>query len=244
VDLFVTVDVEGRTQDDGTVVYDPVDRFDEHLATLPCLVSLFVTPDVVEHRTETVTRWLDAGHTVGLHVHPMRLTGGSDWLDEYDQEVIEDLLDRGVTVFEDRLDHYPTVFRAGRWAYSDRLLDSLDAMGFELDSSLRPAQAMSPYRHGSVMEYPLTVYANPALKMLLAPFDISVVGLHADALLQTRPRSMLFNVVTHRLLQSNRPYLMAAYHDYDVVSREMDSRIRAYVDWLCDRTEPTTVDAV
>ena len=146
MDLFVTVDIEGRTREDGSVGYEPVDRFDDHLASLPCRASLFVTRDVIENRTETVLQWLEAGHAVGLHVHPTRLTGGSDWLDEYDLETIEEMLDRGVTAFEDHLGHRPTAFRAGRWAYSDRLLDALEAMEFELDSSLRPTHGTVPAR--------------------------------------------------------------------------------------------------
>jgi peptidoglycan/xylan/chitin deacetylase (PgdA/CDA1 family) len=241
VDLFVTVDVEGRTREDGMVVYDPVDRFDDHLASLPCRASLFVTPDVVEHRTETVAGWLEAGHAVGLHVHPTRLTGGSDWLDEYDCGAIQEMLGQGVSVFDDHLGHRPTAFRAGRWAYSDRLLDALDAMEFEVDSSLRPTEPTTPYRRGSVTEYPLTVYANPIVRALLTPFDIDAVGLHADAFLRTGPRAVLFRALTRWLAKSQRDYLMVAYHDYDVVGDKLERRISEYVAWLHNRASPTTL---
>jgi len=238
--LAVTVDVEGRTRPDGTVDYEAVDRAASHVDGASCPLTLFVTPDVVEHRPGPVASWIDGPHDVGLHLHPGRLTGGSDRLDEYDRGEIAALLDRGVDRFEETLGYAPTAFRAGRWAYSERLLVALGECGFEVDASLRPSTPTAPYRHGTVAEYPLTVYANRAVSLLLSPFGVGAVGLHADAYLRTRPRAVAFRALTRWLLRENRPYLMIAYHDYDLGGR-LGERIGRYVDRLVDALDPATI---
>jgi len=241
--LVVTVDVEGRTRSDGTVDYGPVDRVAGHVDRLPCPFTLFVTPDVVEERPGTVASWIEGPNCVGLHLHPARLTGGPDRLDEYDRGTIEGLLVRGAERLEESIGYTPAAFRAGRWAYSDRLLDALEAQGFERDASLRPSTPTDPYRRGAVAEYPLTVYGNRLVEFLLWSFGVDAVGLHADAYLRTRPRALLFRLLARWLVHSDRPYLMVAYHDYDLRGR-LGERIERYVRRLAAALDATTVGAL
>jgi len=241
--LVATVDVEGRTRPDGSVDYGSVDRAAAHVDRAPCSLTLFVTPDVVERRPETVAGWLDGPHCVGLHLHPSRLTGGSDRLDEYDCDAVRGLLERASERFEAVLDRSPTTFRAGRWAYSERLLGALGACGFDRDASLRPTTPTAPYRRGPLVEYPLTVYGNRLVGPLLAPFGVNAVGLHADACLRTRTRAIAFRVLTRWLAHTGGPYLMVAYHDYDLTGRPGE-RIERHLERLAGRLDPATLDAL
>jgi len=247
MELLVTVDIEGGESPDP---YESVDRVESVLETLAVPATLFVTPDVVRERPAVVDAWRRGDHRVGLHVHPSRLASGrsaevdlrADYLTEYTRTGIVSLLTEALEVFEDVLDFRPSVFRAGRWEYSDRLLSALEEQGFTHDSSLRPTGHTTPYRQGGVAEIPMTVYDNPVVNSLLRFWDLKSVPLHADAFLSRLPTTGPFYAVTWRLLASNRPYLMVSIHDYDVVPRKQRNRIERYLEWLTERAVPATVD--
>ncbi|WP_436911289.1 hypothetical protein [Halosimplex marinum] len=239
--LVVTADIEGETD---PASYRSTDAFREVARRLDGPLSLFVTPDVVRNRTDHVREWLDAGYPVGLHVHPARLTGGSDWLDEYDEAAIHGMVGEGLDVFDDHLDHAPPAFRAGRWAYSEALLRALDRHDVRIDASLCPDAHREPYERHGVTEYPMTVYRNPLVHQLLRPYGIDSIPLHADAFLANRPLAVGFLGVTLRLLVADRPYLMVNFHDYDVLADPLRSRIVAYVSALADRLDVVALTAV
>ncbi|WP_277543705.1 polysaccharide deacetylase family protein [Haloarcula laminariae] len=223
--LISTVDVEGHNGN-----YECVLALDRLLSTAEVPHTLFVTPDVVENRTELVARWVDSHHEVGLHIHPERLSGGSDWLTDYDEKEISEMLANSCRVFERELDMVPVIFRAGRWEYSDQLLRALADNGFESDASYRPDRFVNTYvRHG-IREYPLTCYTNPLIKLLMTPWDNKSVALHADLFLSNLPLSVGFCSVTARMLLSDIPYLMIAYHDYDVL--ELADQFEFYINSL------------
>lgn len=244
MNLAVTVDVEGSPRPDGDPTerdYECVATLDELLSTLAVPATLFVTPTVVEQRPDTVAGWRADGHAVGLHVHPGRMGGDSDWLPDYDQSTIESFLGEGADTFRDHLGDRPTLFRAGRWGFSESVLRALGVTGFVADASLRPSRPRDPYRQFGVTEFPMTVYGNALVAAGLRPFGPDAVALHADAYLTTLPRRLLFRAVTWRLSGLELPYLMVSLHDYDLRDRELCERIATYLRDLRDRRDTVPV---
>jgi len=243
---LITIDVEGAIASDRrpSDAYESIDVLDAFLADIDQPVTLFVTPDVVEHRPSAVNGWLDVA-TVGLHVHPTRLAGGdSDRLNEYGREKIKGFLADGCGTFEDRLDVTPTCFRAGRWEYSEALLDALAYQGFDRDASLKPSIPTEPYTRKGVREYPLTVYANRAFQVLTAPWDFEGIPMTVDAFISNRIILAGFRAVSRRLIGSELPYFMISYHDYDILDNERRRRLRRYHTFLAERTTCVSLDAV
>lgn len=242
---LVTVDVEGTLATDQATRADPYASVDTLAATLEPIdqpVTLFVTPDVVEHRPDTVDRWIDSEATIGLHIHPAQLTGGdSDWLTDYHRDTIEEFVAAGAAVFEDVLGVTPTTFRAGRWEYSERLLLALSAQGFTVDASLRPARQQAPFVIEGVRECPMTVYSNWIIRALLRNREIYSIPLHADALLGSLPRAVACTGVTWRLVRSTAPYVMTSFHDYDLLDPVLRARTTRYLSALADRCVPVTI---
>lgn len=231
---IITVDVEGNLGRDG---YESVDVFDEFESRVNQGLTLFVTPDVVQNRPELVRGWAAEGHTIGLHIHPERFTGGSVHLTDYNQKQIEALLEEGKSVFENYLSQVPKYFRAGRWEYSEALLRALDRHGFAGDASLVPKSQMSRFRKHGVAEFPLTSYQNPLTPLLLRPWGTRSIPLYADMFLAKYWKVPGFYIVTWRVLCSDREYMMTAFHDYDLRRSSVRERIGRYIEFLSDRTQ-------
>jgi|GEM_PF-2889518 len=259
--LLVTVDVEGvvepgsggnatggtgESATDGTGEYAVDDRsvdvLDSVLDAFALPATLFVTPAVVRRRTETVAAWREAGHALGLHVHPARLGGESDWLAAYDQSEIETFLSTGIGVFRDHLGTTPERFRAGRWSFSESLLRALSTQGIDTDATHRPGQVLGPYRRHGVTEFPMSVYGHPVVRAGLraSPWDLDGFPLHADATLGPVPRRLALYVATWRVAAA-APYVMVSVHDYDLVDRRMRRQFERYVARLSEWLDATTL---
>jgi peptidoglycan/xylan/chitin deacetylase (PgdA/CDA1 family) len=236
--LLVTVDVEGIV-DQGS--FESVDVLASSLDALGLPATLFVTPAVVEHRPAIVREWVAGDHAVGLHVHPGRLGGDSDWLETYDLADLVTFLDRGVAVFEDELGFTPTSFRGGRWSFSETLLAALDDRGFTVDATHRPGGRLDAYRYAGVTEYPMTVVGNPVFRFLLRRTGIDGLPLHADAFLETRPRAAALYAATTAVAASDRPYLMTSLHDYDIIDGTLRRRVERYLARLSEWCRPATL---
>jgi peptidoglycan/xylan/chitin deacetylase (PgdA/CDA1 family) len=236
--LAVTVDVEGVVEEGN---FGSVATLDAFLAEVGVPATLFVTPAVIRERTEAVRGWIEGPHAVGLHLHPGRFGGDSDWLASYERHEIESFLERGKAVFEERFDEEPRLFRAGRWSFSERLLVALDASGFEIDASHRPDGRRAPYAYGGLTEYPMTVLSNPALRLLLRPTGVDGFALHTDAFLRNRPGTAALYTATGIAAASGRPYLMVSFHDYDLVDDARRRRTKTYLGRLAARCRPRTV---
>lgn len=237
---LLTVDVEGGS---GPNVYQSVDILERLLDKMGISATLFVTPDVVENRPEIVAKWLDQSHSVGLHIHPKRIgPGDSDWLAEYDEESIEEMVAIGCETFADHLGFEPVLFRAGRWEYSEQLLRALRSQGFERDASLRPDSRRDPYERSGIRETPMTVYDSVIIRQLLRPWTLDSIPLHADGFLANRGFIPGFYAVTWQLLRADIPYLMTSLHDYDVESTTMRTRLEQYLSYVFSRTSPTVID--
>jgi peptidoglycan/xylan/chitin deacetylase (PgdA/CDA1 family) len=239
--VAITVDVEGVIESND---FHSVHLLDSVLETLGEPVTLFVTPAVVREKTETVADWVDGPHDVGLHVHPSRLGGDSDWLAAYDAPAIQSFLERGRSVFEDRLEFTPTLFRAGRWSFSPAVLEGLNAVEFTADASHRPAGRHEPYNYLNVTEYPMTVVGNEVSRYLLRSKGVDGVPLHADAFLRTRAGAGVLYPVTALVLTTNRPYVMVSLHDYDLVDETTRRRIVGYlsrISTVCQTERITTL---
>lgn len=240
--LLVTIDVEGFR--DGTG-YDTVHSLTKLLDELSIRATLFVTPGVVSNKTGVVGDWQRDGHSIGLHLHPSRIkNGSSNLLTTYDQPQIEYFLDIGNEAFETNLNRTTTLFRAGKWEYSETLLKALATKDFDIDASLRPSTYTIPYNRFGVTEVPMTVYDNPVFQPLLKRFDINAIPLHADAFLSTLGLMVPFYGVTFRLLHLVEDYLMISFHDYDVHKPSDRNRIHKYINWLARRTTPTTIESM
>lgn len=236
--LLVTVDVEGVV---STGSYESVDELDELVRTLDVPVTLFVTPAVVRNRTGKVRSWVESEHAVGLHLHPGRMGGDSDWLATYDESAIRRFLREGRNTFAEQLDFRPSLFRAGRWSFSESLLRALAAEGFERDASHRPAVRRDPYESYGVTEFPMTVVGNTFTHLAFRRFGIDGVPLHADGFGQTLPRYVMLLGATAIVRATDRPYLMVSFHDYDLVSADIYGRIERYLKNLCRKQRATTV---
>lgn len=236
---LLTVDVEGGPEPN---VYRSVDTLERFLDEVGIPTTLFVTPDVVENRPKTVAKWLDQSHSVGLHIHPERIgPGDSDWLTEYDEESIEEMVAIGCETFADHLGFEPVLFRAGRWEYSEQLLRALQSQGFERDASLRPDSRRDPYKRSGIWEIPMTVYDSTIVRQLLRPWTPDSIPLHADAFLAKRAFIPGFYAITWQLLHADIPYLMTSLHDYDVESSTMRTRIEQYLSYAFSRSSPTVI---
>lgn len=237
---LLTVDVEGGSEPNA---YRSVDILEQFLDEMGIPATLFVTPDVVENRPETVAKWLSQSHSVGLHIHPERIgPGDSDWLTEYDKESIEGMVAIGCETFADHLGFDPVQFRAGRWEYSEQLLRALQSQGFEHDASLRPSSCRNPYERSGIEEIPMTVYDSAVIRQLLRPWTLDSIPLHADGFLTDRGLIPGFYAVTWRLLHADIPYLMTSLHDYDVESTTMRTRLEQYLSYIFSRTSPIVID--
>lgn len=242
---IVTIDVEGTVASPyrTTDPYSSVEKLASHLTKVGLPVTLFITPDVVENCTEIVSSWLERGVSLGLHLHPARLDGGtSDRLSHYDRDAIEEFIAVGCDAFESRLDTTPNCFRAGRWEYSSHLLEALRSQGFERDSSLKSDTYVRPYTESGIKEYPLTVYSNFLVRTLTKPWQFRGIPMHADAFLSNTLLAGGFYGVTWRLVHSNCPYIMVSYHDYDILDQSVCNRLVRYQRFLGERTEVTTLD--
>lgn len=243
--VVVTVDVEGSSEPNR---YESVDVLDSILQVSNLSYTLFITPDVIRNRPEIVRTWADAEHVVGLHIHPARLDGGkSDYLTDYGQAEIENFVAQGCEVFEEVLETSPKCFRAGRWEYSERLHEVLGESGFDYDSSLRPNRSLEPFSRNGVTEIPHSIYADTLIRVLLKPWDVlgnamNTIAFSPDAWFsRSFIARIIFRTVTKRVLDSNRPYLMIAYHDYDLTSDPLQSRIQQYQSSLVDRTSQSDI---
>jgi len=236
--LVLTVDVEGDVASDR---FDCVDTLASVLDTLCLPATLFVTPAVVRRRTAVVREWVDGGHAVGLHVHPGRLGGDSDWLGTYDQDAVESFLKQGESAFEDHLGFTPRLFRAGRWSYSSAVHAALGARGFTADASYRPGGRCDPYADEGVTEFPMTVLGNAALRRLLRSRGVDGFPLHADAFLRTLPRAGALYGATRLAVASDRPYVMVSLHDYDLADETVRRRTIRYLAGLSERCYPETL---
>jgi peptidoglycan/xylan/chitin deacetylase (PgdA/CDA1 family) len=237
--LLVTIDVEGGSEPD---IYESVDVLDRVLDEIAIPVTLFITPDVISNRTETVAAWLDTHHHIGLHIHPVRLSGDSDWLASYDRSKIRSFLRVGRETFEDELGVRPTGFRAGRWSFSPAINEACAETGFEWDASYRPDALRQSYSHGGITEYPMSVYGNWAIRRLLWSYGINGLPLHADSFSRSRSRSLLLYTTTILLLLADSEYLMVSLHDYDLVNTRRRKRIMKYLKHLVSRLLPATIE--
>jgi len=237
--LLVTVDVEG-TVDTGS--YDSVNLLDKLLSDLALPATLFVTPDVLQHRTETVEHWISKGHAVGLHIHPERLGGESDCLGTYDQDDIESFIREGIDVFESYLGVRPYLFRAGRWSFSEELLNALTATDIKYDASHRPVHQSGPYMQHDVVEFPLSVYGSWLFRNRFFPWDVETLPLSIDALFTSELRSIACYAATLRILAANPPYLMMGFHDYDLTTPSIRKRIERYIARISEFTDPAPLD--
>lgn len=224
--LLITVDVEGIVDADQDY---SVDRLVDLLEGLEVPATLFVTPSIVRNRAETVAAWVEGDHRVALHVHPARHGGNSDWLATYDAPEIARFLAEGGDTFEECVGFRPSGFRAGRWSFSEAVLQACSMADIEWDASLRPDRRRDPYTRSGVTEYPMSVYGNRVVEALLRGYDIDVVPLHADALARSRLRTVLLYGTTWRLLVSDLPYTMVSFHDYDLVDDGVRRRIERYL---------------
>ena len=230
--LLVTVDVEGIVEEEDD--FRSVERLASLLETLSIPVTLFVTPTVAINRPETVAGWVDAGHAVGLHVHPARLGGDSDWLATYDKSDIKTFLGRGQDALRDHVGLEPVLFRAGRWSHSRTLLAALDEQGIESDASQRSASRRSMYRYRGVTEYPMTVFENSILRYVLRPYGIDGLPLHPDAFLGSYALALSLYAATIREVLSDRSYVMVSFHDYDLVDEVLRRRVTRYLTRVTD----------
>ena len=234
-----TVDVEGGSEPN---VYQSVDILEQFLDEIGIPATLFITPDVVENRPATVAKWLNQSHSIGLHIHPERIgSGNSDWLTEYDEASIKEMIAIGSGTFADHLGFEPVLFRAGRWEYSEQLLRALRSQNFERDASLRPNSLRESHERSGIEEIPMTVYATPFLRRILRPWNLDSIPLHADAFLANRGFIPGFYAVTWRLLQANIPYLMTSLHDYDIELNTMRSRTEQYLSYISSRTSAAVI---
>lgn len=238
MNAIITVDVEG---DQGTDTYEAVAAFDEFQAMLEVPLTMFVTPDVVANDPERVLRWHSNGHMVGLHIHPDRLTGGSDFMTDYGKEAIVEMLKEACAVFEEFLEFTPKYFRAGRWEFSKALIRALSELGFHADASLVPSMARSQSDIEGITEYPLTIYRNVVTPLLLSFWETKSIPLYADWFLPKIWSIPGFYAVTWQLLRSQREYVMTAFHDYDVISSTMQRRMHRYIRFLTKRSEVLTL---
>lgn len=238
--LLVTVDVEGVVATDD---FRSVDLLGELLEALALETTLFVTPAVIRRHPERLAEWQEQGHSVGLHLHPGRLGGESDWLGTYDSEAISGFLERGSAVFENHVGHEPTLFRAGRWSFSDELLRALAETGFRYDASHRPSSNREPYRRHGVSELPMSVYGNALVCSLLSRRTIDGIPLHADAFLRSAWRAVPFYGITSLVARQDRPYMMVSFHDYDLFDSSVSERIHRFLHRLGDRFDATTIPA-
>jgi len=243
VNFLLTVDVEGRPN--KSIGYAPVDTIDVLLNDLGTVTTLFVTPDVVTKKPGVVDAWQNSGHTVGLHIHPARFNDNeSDLLSSYELSDIETFVSSGCETFERTLGFTPDSFRAGKWEYSQKLLEALDNQGFEIDASLRPPEPTNPYTWKQITEVPMTVYSNPLITLGLRGYDIDSVPLHADGFLQSTVRAVPFYIITWLLERSQPEYLMISFHDYDVYDNRLRKSIQTYTRWLLTKTDPTTIESI
>jgi len=239
--LALTVDVEGVVESDD---FTSVRRLDSVLETLSLPASLFVTPAVVTACPDVVRGWIEGPHAVGLHLHPGRFGGDSDWLATYDQSTIEAFLDRGTRVFERHLGVAPTCFRAGRWSFSEPLLAALSATGFDADASHRPGGRRGIYDSHGVTEFPMTVVGHPLLRYALRSTGLDGIPLHMDLLLKPRHRSPALYVATAIAAGAERPYLMLSLHDYDLMDDTLRRRVVRYVARLADWCRSETIETL
>jgi peptidoglycan/xylan/chitin deacetylase (PgdA/CDA1 family) len=235
--LLVTVDVERGPEPDP---YRSVDDLDSMISETDRW-TFFVTPDVVKEKQEVISQWLADGHSVGMHIHPERITDESDWLSDYTAGDIKSMLTYGCKVFKSELGFKPTMFRAGRWEHSSQLVKALESTGFEVDCSLLPDQMTSPYRDGSIIELPLTVYTNGLLKTVLMPWTINGIPQTIDNFLKRTPLVPGYYAVAYRTILQSPPYFMIAFHDYDTTGSTLRKRMRTYIDWLDERFEQEVI---
>jgi hypothetical protein len=237
--LLVTVDVEGQPD---VRDYDSVDSLADRLASLSIPVTLFVTPGVVSYRTKTVAQWLDDGHEVGLHIHPARTPmGDSDWLTDYDRATTAEMIAWGIDQFDTYLDYTPEIFRAGRWDYAAELLDVLAEFDFTIDCSLRPDRHRTPYERASVRELPLSVYTNPLVRMALRNTSLESIPMTLDTFLPSRTMTVGYYGVAARVALRPAPYLMVAFHNFDVHESMLGDRIERFVTRCRRVAQPRTV---
>jgi len=226
---IITIDVEGSLNSNG---YSCVENLDNLLKITNIQATLFVTPDVIDHNKDIIKEWKDENHTIGLHIHPARLTGRSDWLTEYSKSEVRDMIRRGIDTFETNIEAHPRVFRAGRWEYSEELLEVLSDFGFDADASLVPVSCRPPYQVDNVTELPLTTYQNWLTPVLLRHRGKRSVPLYADWFFPKPHYIPGFYFMTWRLLHSDNDYVMTAFHDYDLETPEFTDRVERYIEFL------------
>jgi len=236
MDSIVTIDVEGHPVERTYECVDITESFINN--TRGGKYTLFVTPDVVRNKTKTVARWIEQDHTIGLHIHPERFDGyDSVYLSEYSKDDLTDIITKGCNIFESYLGHKPVYFRAGRWEYSESLLSVLDNLDFDCDASLVPDYPVRPYRHNDLIEMPLSVYSGVLVRLISRVWGTSRAPLWADWFLQKTPAIPLYYYITNRIINSAQPYVMTAFHDYDLISSRERARTENYLNYLYERTE-------
>jgi len=211
------------------------------LTTIGVPATMFVTPSVVEQRTVTITDWMADQHQIGLHIHPARLGGDSDWLETYEKSQISAFLESGIETFEEYLGEAPAGFRAGRWSFNEDVLAACGDAGIEWDASQRCPGRLDPYVDHGTWEFPMSVYSDPLVRCFLRPYGIDGVPLHVDGFIESRFRSLLLAFASKRIAASDAPYIMVSLHDYDLVDQTIRQRIQRYLTRLVSSRRVATI---
>src|ERR1043166_2590436 len=173
--------------------------------------TYLLSPEMIEHDgCVNVLRPLVSRCELGTHLHgefiePNRpasetVTATSDMQREYAPEIERAKLENLTKLFESRIGHRPTSFRAGRFGIGDESLKFLDELGYLVDSSVTPYAIHDDLNFWGC---PLNPYhpsgddprSPGSLKILEAPVTIHspfLSGFPAGWLLGSSPQALWF----------------------------------------------------
>lgn len=157
--LFITIDTEEDLWGEYRAENNPV----ENVSNIPALQRLFdrfgaiptylVNWAVVSDATAcgTLRRVADEGHCeIGTHCHPWNtppfeeeLGPRNSMLCNLPSQLVSKKLENLHSLIANRMSSAPTSFRAGRWGFNQHVAQSLDQLGYTVDTSVSPTMNWS-----------------------------------------------------------------------------------------------------
>ena len=104
----------------------------EYLGRMGLKITFFICPENVAMFPDYTRRLVQAGHTLGLHIHSIELHTPPDQRDRILREGIDRIAEFSGTK--------PYQFRAGMFYLDRDMVERLDGLGFTMDSSLVPGR--------------------------------------------------------------------------------------------------------
>jgi len=157
-----------------------IEGFCEMLESFGWKGTLFLVPEEIEPLAELLGRMNEAGHEIGLHIHPALSGRSSDYLGVYSADEQMEIVGNAIEVSRRVLDVQPVSFRSGYGSANDHTFSVLAGLGFKQTSISFPGRRMSELASNWAGAPLFAHYVNPHNRFLQGGLDIVEFPISVD----------------------------------------------------------------